>query len=628
MNIWSRLLNVVALLCHTVNCTVSIWPSPASLTLGEGVLWLRGPLEVQLLDQHGDSALLNNEYSSLSHPELQTQRSGPDNIQAVFQSYGNGSKVGKKPLTELDVLEHAIADFLRTVQHTRFVPWKFYPRDTDFDPEKSHHIFGLEALAITQQDVNLSGNLKPQDFFEQDEAYEIDVDQTTHIRSKSTLGTLRALQTLKQLFYQTNDGDVYAVGAGSKIVDQPKWQHRGLSLDIARNVYHPKDVQRTLDAMAFCKLSRLHIHATDSQSWPLDIPSLPDLAKKGSYHPSQIWTADTLAQVQRYGIMKGVDVFVEIDMPGHTASIGYAYPDLVTGLNIADWPTFSLEPNAGQLKLNSSDVTTFISTILTDLLPRTSTYSGHFHLGGDELNTQIYLLDPTVRSNATSILQPLIQAFFAHALKYLQTHNLRPIFWEEAILDWNLTLPNAHTASSHQDALIQVWRNGGRFQEILERGHRAIFGEYSEWYLDCGFGGFSDPYPNGTSPPGVPYNTSGGQPSQLKRPYLDYCQPYHNWRQVYTYNPLKDVREDLHHLVHGGEVLLWSEQTDSIDVDFKLWPRAAAAAEVLWSGIREETMIEDAGRRLGQWRERVLELGVKSGPVHMTHCLMYGGCNL
>lgn len=144
-----------------------------------------------------------------------------------------------------------------------------------------------------------------------------------------------------------------------------------------------------------------------------------------------------------------------------------------------------------------------------------------------------------------------------------------------------------------------------------------------------GFGGFYDPYPSGKSPSGVPFNTTGGYPSKLQTPYLDYCNPFHNWRHMYMYDPLANISADLHHNIEGGEVLMWSEQTDSADLDTKLWPRVASAAEVLWAGVRHENMLEDAARRLGEWRERgVVDLGIGMSPVHMTWCLMEGGCNL
>jgi hexosaminidase len=93
------------------------------------------------------------------------------------------------------------------------------------------------------------------------------------------------------------------------------------------------------------------------------------------------------------------------------------------------------------------------------------------------------------------------------------------------------------------------------------------------------------------------------------------------------FDPLKDVPDHLQLGIEGGEVLMWSEQTDSVDLDFKLWPRAAAAAEVLWAGPRTESMIAEATRRLGAWRERaVIDDGISASPVQMTWCLMEGGC--
>jgi hypothetical protein len=66
-------------------------------------------------------------------------------------------------------------------------------------------------------------------------------------------------------------------------------------------------------------------------------------------------------------------------------------------------------------------------------------------------------------------------------------------------------------------------------------------------------------------------------------------------------------------LIEGGEVLLWNERTDSIDLGWKFWPRAAAPAEVLWFGPRDTRMIDDAGTRLAAWREhRVIDDGLRA----------------
>lgn len=72
---------------------------------------------------------------------------------------------------------------------------------------------------------------------------------------------------------------------------------------------------RTTEAMAANKLNRLHIHASDTQSWPLEIPSLHDLAMKGAYSQTQIWRTEDLEAVQLHGKKHGGQAYVEIDLP-------------------------------------------------------------------------------------------------------------------------------------------------------------------------------------------------------------------------------------------------------------------------------------------------------------------------
>lgn len=58
-----------------------------------------------------------------------------------------------------------------------------------------------------------------------------------------------------------------------------------------------------------------------------------------------------------------------------------------------------------------------------------------------------------------------------------------------------------------------------------------------------------------------------------------------------------------------------------------LWPRAAAAAEVLWRGKGE--VGESSTRRLSEMRERLVAHGVRAGMVQMEWGLRnQGGCTL
>ncbi|EXJ89373.1 hypothetical protein A1O3_02440 [Capronia epimyces CBS 606.96] len=625
----------VALLTYITN-VMALWPQPAEVSTGSGVLWLDPALTATFRCNGGDVVLFDYPPDLGKLPVLGFVNSAYQFAQTVwdeFQAFaGNHDFHGsKKAITETSIAQAAVHETIKSMHNTNFVPWKLHKRHSPFEPDVMAQRHYLSSLQIQQSHCPDVGAFDPLAFFAGDESYEIMIDNATAtIQTNSTIGALWALQTFQQFFYahSTHSGS-YMLGTPARIVDRPKWRHRGLSVDIARNPFRPSDLTRTIDAMARTKMNRLHIHATDSQSWPLEIPSLPDLATKGAYQPHLVWSADSLEAIQIHGASRGVSVFVEIDMPGHTASVANAYPDLIAAYNRLDWSTFAAEPLSGQLKLNSTAVLTFVTTLLEDLLPRTRPYTSLYHIGGDEVNLAAYLLDETVASDEPQVLRPLLQKFIDHVIGIALQHGFQPVVWEEMLLDWNLTLPSVTNDNRKVSTLVQVWRNSERIKDVLKKGHRVIFGDYHHWYLDCGFGVFLEPYPSGKSPVGVPYNTSGGYPSKLKKPYLDYCNPFHNWRHIYTYDPLANISADLIDNIEGGEVLMWSEQTDSIDLDFKLWPRVAAAAEVLWTGVRHETMLEDASRRLGEWREReVTDHHTAMSPVHMTWCLMEGGCNL
>jgi hexosaminidase len=95
---------------------------------------------------------------------------------------------------------------------------------------------------------------------------------------------------------------------------------------------------------------------------------------------------------------------------------------------------------------------------------------------------------------------------------------------------------------------------------------------------------------------------------------------------MYNYNPLEGVPPESRNKVVGGEVLVWAEQVDGINLDSLAWPRAAATAEVLWSGpnntlgqIRRQP---DVAMRLSDLRERLVAMGIAAVPIQMPFCTM------
>ncbi|KAI9738813.1 MAG: N-acetyl-glucosamine-6-phosphate deacetylase [Cirrosporium novae-zelandiae] len=549
----------------------AVWPAPREFSSGNTVLWLSPNFEF----------------------------TGSQN-----------SSIGS--FTGFDQIDRYSSDALNRCRQDLFeddfVPWKFHPRNSDFEPTLSNSSVYIKTVTVSQ--ATSSSNSSSHFSTYGDESYELNISENgdASIAANTTLGVLRALETFKQLFYVLSSREgIYMPFAPVQIKDSPSFKHRGLNLDIARSPYSVDDILHVLDVMSTVKFNQLHIHATDSQSWPLQIPSLPNLANKGAYSRDLQITSDDLDNIQTYGMKRGIEVYIEIDMPGHTASVHHAYPDLITAYNeLPDWPTYANEPPSGQLKLNSSAVFNFTDTLFSDLLPRISPYSTKYHTGGDEVNVNAYLLDPTVKSNSTSVLKPLLQSFFDHIHSSVRNAGLTPMVWEEMVLNWNLTFPS--------DVIVQSWISNASVLGAVEKGHPVIAGAYEYWYLDCGLGAWVDPRPDS---------------NVVAPPYNDYCYPVKNWREIYSYNPLSGIPQNLTHLVLGGEVHLWSEQTDPVVLDRMLWPRAAAAAEVLWTTRAypngTERSFMEASPRLAEWRERMVTKGVGAQPVQMVWCLMNPG---
>ncbi|ORY11837.1 glycoside hydrolase superfamily [Clohesyomyces aquaticus] len=555
--------------------TTALWPIPSSYNHGNSLVWIG--------------------------KDVQVNWSGAKQI--LKRSYGNESN-GGAPNAD-DMVDYAIKQTHRTIFDHGFVPWKFHPRGWEEpNPESATYIKTIELSLLKNDPENLVKPLAG----EVDESYMLSVTENgkATVQANSTVGIVRGLTTFTQLFFQHSGGGAYTTLAPVEITDAPKFVHRGVNLDVSRNWFPVADIKRTIDAVAYNKMNRFHLHVTDSQSWPLDIPALPNLAKKGAYRPDLIYTTKDFKDIQYHAAIQGVEMITEIDMPGHTSSIWHAYPELISAFNIQpNWDTYAAEPPSGTLKLNSSAVDTFLETLFHDLLPRIYPFSSYFHTGGDEVNKNAYTLDETVQSNKSKVLQPLMQKFVDRNHDQVRSLGLTPIVWEEMLLEWNLTLG--------EDVIIQTWRSDQAVADVVAKGHKALVGNYNYWYLDCGKGQWLNFDPS---------------VADQYWPYNDYCAPFHNWRLIYSYDPLSGVPADKHHLVLGGEAHMWAEQTDPVNLDRMIWPRAAAAAEVLWSGAkdadgRNRSQI-DASPRLSEMRERLVAKGIGAEPIQMVYCTMNG----
>ncbi|KAH6895197.1 family 20 glycoside hydrolase [Thelonectria olida] len=592
---WSSktVLAVAALALAPVN---ALWPVPQEVSLGEKVLFIDHTVDVTY---NGDSVCWIPSSPYVDALRLTETLFLPQLSYTYGYSASSGSKFNSK-----EIVQAGVSRAFQAIFEDNFVPWKLRERNSDFEPDVTKTKTWIKSIQITQTGKDDVSVFKPL-AGEVDESYSLKLteDGKAVIKAKTSVGVLHGLESFLQLFFKHSAGTFwYTPHAPVNIKDKPKYPHRGVLLDVARSWFEVEDIKRTIDAMAWNKMNRLHLHITDSQSWPLEIPALPKLAEKGAYRKGLSYSPQDLAGIYEYGVQRGVEVVMEIDMPGHIGVVELAYKDLIVAYNEKPYQWWCAEPPCGAFRLNSTDVFEFLDTLFADLLPRISPYTAYFHTGGDELNANDSMLDPGIKSNDTKVLGPLLQKFMDYTHGKVRKAGLTPLVWEEMVTTWNMTIG--------EDVVVQSWLGGGAVKALAEAGHKVIDSDYNYWYLDCGRGQW--------------LNFDNGEAFQTFYPFSDWCGPAKSWRLIYSHDPAAGLSKKAAKNVLGGEVAVWTETIDPINLDTLVWPRAGAAAEVLWSG-REDASGQnrsqyDAAPRLAEMRERMVARGVRASPVQMPFC--------
>ncbi|XP_047062686.1 beta-hexosaminidase 2-like [Lolium rigidum] len=408
-----------------------------------------------------------------------------------------------------------------------------------------------------------------------DESYVLEILPTgaATITAATAWGAMHGLETFSQLSWRSASGKLL-VAAGVRVEDRPLYQHRGLMLDTGRTYFPVLDILRTIDAMAWNKMNVFHWHITDSQSFPIELASEPRLAEMGAYGEDMRYTVEDVTRIVEFAMSRGVRVVPEIDGPGHTASWAGAYPEAVSCAgkfwlpDANDWGT-RLAAEPGSGQLNPLKSKTY-EVVANVINDITSLFpDGFYHAGADEVTPGCWQTDPSIQADID---------------------------------------------------------NGGTLSQLLERyvraaGYRAIVSSATFYYLDCGHGDFvgnNSVYDDQRSD----YDTQGGS----------WCGPFKTWQRVYDYDIVHGLTAQEAKLVIGGEVALWTEQADATVLDARLWPRASAMAEALWSGNRDAAGVKryaEATDRLNDWRHRMVGRGVRAEPIQPLWCRTRPGmCNL
>lgn len=374
-----------------------------------------------------------------------------------------------------------------------------------------------------------------------------------------------ALQSLKQLLTKDDDG-IFKVPC-LHILDYPRYNYRGMHLDVCRHFFPKEFIKKYIDYIAMYKMNYFHWHLTEDQGWRIEIKKYPKLTEIGAWRKGILtgkykdksrsgdtavyggyYSQDDIKEIVEYAAKRHVTIIPEIEIPGHSLAALSSYPEFsCTGgpFEVArEWGVFE------DVFCPKEETFKFLEDILSEvaaLFP-----SKYIHIGGDEV--------PKVRWKNCSHCQELIkreglkdenelQSYFIGRIeKFLNSKNKTIIGWDE-ILEGGLA-PNA---------VVMSWRGTQGGIEAAKQNHNVIMtpGEY------CYFDHYQ------ADPRNEPLAFGG----------------YTTVEKVYSFEPTpSELSNEQKNKILGAQGNLWTEYIITPEkVEYMIFPRMCALSEILWS---------------------------------------------
>lgn len=352
--------------------------------------------------------------------------------------------------------------------------------------------------------------------------------------------------------------------------------------------------------MAMVKLNTFHWHITDSHSFPMEIKSRPQLYKSGAYSSNKIYTHTDISNVVKYARKLGIRVMPEFDAPAHVGE-GWQNSNLTVCFNAQPWMEYCEEPPCGQLNPIANEVYDVLEDIYKEMFDLFD--PDVFHMGGDEVSIKCWNSSSKITNWMKLQGWNLDEADFIRLWDHFQSKSLGRIQHlmrnkQIPIILWSskLTqLPYLDNYLNNSTYIIQIWTKGNDVQvkNILSRGFNIIISNYDALYFDCG----------------APSWVSDGH---------NWCSPYNGWKTVYN-NRLENIAGNHIARVLGAEAAVWSEKIDEHTLGQRLWPRASALAERLWTNPSNDWRIAEA--RLLLHRQQLIENGIAADVIQPEWCL-------
>lgn len=396
------------------------------------------------------------------------------------------------------------------------------------------------------------------------ESYRLEVNRNAVTISAATAaGIFRGIQTFLQLVPNIKTS-MYSVPC-VLVEDAPRFAYRGMHLDVGRHFFPVSFIKTYIDYLVRYKYNTFHWHLTEDQGWRIEIKKYPKLTSVGGCRNGTIigrypgtgndnlkycgwYTQEQIKEIVQYATARHIAVIPEIELPGHSSAALTAYPELgCTGgpYKVQEtWGVFEEVFCAG-----SDKTFAFLQDVLDEVMQLFP--SKYIHIGGDECPKESW--KKCARCQGRKKEKGLkdeheLQSYFIQRIeKYLNGKGRNIIGWDE-ILEGGLA-PNA---------TVMSWRGEEGGIAAARQQHNVIMTPGSHCYFDHSQSRNEDSV------------TIGGFTT------LD---------KVYSYEPVPAVlNAGEAKYILGAQANVWTEyMKNTAKVEYMIFPRMLAMAEVLWS---------------------------------------------
>jgi hexosaminidase len=399
---------------------------------------------------------------------------------------------------------------------------------------------------------------KPVQDLGEDESYVLDVSASgAKLSAPNPLGIMHGLQTFLQLIRITPAG--FAASA-VHIEDAPRFPWRGLMIDVSRHFSYVDTLKRNVDGMAAAKMNVLHLHLSDDQGFRMESKEFPKLTEMGS--DGQFYSQAEMRDLIAYANDRGIRVVPEFDIPGHSTAWFVGYPVLASGPGPYQierrWGIF--DPAMDPAREETYKFLDKFIGEMAELFP-----DHYFHIGGDEVNGKQWDANPKIqefmRARKLKSDQELQQYFTLQVQKIVSKHRKLMVGWDEIL-----------SPGMPEGIVIQSWRGQDSLALAAQQGYRGLLS--SGYYLDA------------MAPAGRYYSVD----------------PMSNADSKLTPEQQKRIL--------GGEACMWAEFISDENIDSRIWPRAAAVAERLWSSQQLQD-VDSMYARLDAMNQQLEQIGLR-----------------